>query len=100
MSTIDWRRYEPPLSDARLRAEMQWAVITGRSPILLRTFADVPEVRPPAPAPRTPRGNGKRKPKQARPVLVEKRWTKTVACPDGRFLASKRSVQTYITVAT
>jgi hypothetical protein len=96
MSSLTWaeaRQQAQPMSQARLRAEMEWAAITGKAPSILRTIDDVPAVRPP---PAVPRGRGKRHQKPKRPVLVEVKRSRMVECPDGRVLACKRTTQSHI----
>jgi hypothetical protein len=83
------------LSLDRMRAEMAWAQLTKRAPSIFGEFVDVP-CTPIRPEPAAPRGRGKRQQKASRPVLVEKRHTKMLTCPDGRVIACKRRVQTYI----
>jgi hypothetical protein len=102
MSSLTWDQaialQHRPLSPERLRAEMLWAEITGKTPML----APLPQIwwtpPAPAPAPRAPRGRGKRQQKPTRPVLVETRRNKLLTCPDGRVLACTRLQRSTIAV--
>jgi hypothetical protein len=81
------------MSEARLQAEMAWAVLTGRAPAFLATFEDVPRQRP---APAVPRGKGRRQPKPPHPVLVEIKRTKLLSRADGARLAVRRTERSVI----
>lgn len=93
LSWVEVAQQQQPMSQARMRAEMHWRIITGKAPGILDTFGDLPRLRP---EPIAPRGRGKLQPKPAKPVLVETRKTRMLICPDGRVIATKRRVQTYI----
>jgi hypothetical protein len=82
------------LSPERMRAEMLWAQLTGKAPDIFGPFVEPQPITRPGPV--APRGKGLRRPKALKPVLVETKRTKMVTCPDGRVIATKRRVQTYI----
>jgi hypothetical protein len=100
VSALTWAEValqQMPLSQARLRAEMEWRVITGKALGILTTIEDVPAVRPP---PIAPRGRGKRESKPLRVIPVERKGAhRMLALPDGRRIAgSRRTVRTTISI--
>jgi hypothetical protein len=104
MSALTWEQaialQHRPLSPERMRAELLWQEVTGKSaglPPLPAVWWTPPA---PAPAPRAPRGRGKRQHAPARVVAVEKKGARRMLqMPDGRQVAgSRRTIRTTITV--
>jgi hypothetical protein len=93
MSSLTWAEaialQHRPLSPERMRAELMWAEITGKSvgqPLPERWWTP-----PPLPAPASPRGRGKRKPETKKVVAVERKGERRMLhMPDGRMIAGSR----------
>jgi hypothetical protein len=87
------------LSPERVRAELEWARITGKSSAIFGDPLGYVPCIPIRPEPVAPRGRGKRQHKATRPVLVERKSTRLLTTPDGQRVACKRTSRTYIAAA-
>jgi hypothetical protein len=108
MSSLTWdqllleQHRARPLSSERLKAELLWQELTGGAPAGLPPLPAMWWAPPAAaPAPRSPRGRGRKKPATTHVVAVERKGAqRMLTMPDGREVAgSRRTVRTTITVA-
>lgn len=106
MSTLTWdqvlaekQHRAKVISPERMRAELLWREVTGKATGLQPLPATwwTPQ---PAPAPRAPRGRGRREVKTPRVVTVERKGAhRMLSMPDGRSVAgARKTIRTTITV--